>query len=177
MNKKEKTILLSKIIILVIPVLVVMLIVNILTFVQPQLDQFNVLHRYDKIYSISDWNLPHIVRELVDDDDKIDIFMYHGCIFLSTMRKSDIPSKRECYDNIVENGKLKGYQLPKTDNKVLNFYLGRKNNTWDMVIYTTGGTKMYTITPQGQIEEKTTPLSLKIDSALYVLSHLYIFLI
>lgn len=157
-------------------VILILLAINLLTFKLPQLDQFNVLYRYDRIYSLLDWNIPHNVHEIIDSDSKVDVVTYYGCVFLSTRQSSNIPNDRLCYDNVVEEGKMKGYQIPISQRKIINSYLGKKGSSWNIVVHTLGETKLYEIATEGLILEKQTPLTLKVDSILYLLSHLYVFL-
>lgn len=154
----------------------VFLVVNSLTFLTVRFDTVTFLHRYDKTYSIMDWNLPHVVRVHMDADRRLDT-VTSNCIFLTTLPESRIPTNRNCWSTIVDQGRLMGNQIPVVNKKLLSMYLGQKNASWDIIAYYIGETKFYSINPTGQIIENDVPITLQIDSLLYILSHLYILLL
>lgn len=152
-----------------------LLIANIASFIFTELDQFNVFYKYQEAYSLEDWNLPHNVEVDIDGDGKKDKATFDRCIYLSSINPKTIPQSRECDTELYEEKKrtkVKGNQLPQTSIVLINSYLGRKDNSWNIVVNTLTGTKLYEITSEGNILEKEAPLSLKIDSFLYTLSHL-----
>lgn len=173
MKKKDKKIFLSKKVLFVGCIFFILFVANLSTWFFVQFDQFSLFYKYDETYSLIDWNLPHVVREFIDSDGKQDTIMYTGCIFLSTVPASSIPLDRQCTNNIVENGKMVGTQMPILYKKLINTYLGRKDNSWDMVVHYLGETKLYRISPAGELIEEKVPITLKLDSLLYSLTHLY----
>ncbi len=154
-----------------------LVLVNILTIMWTEMDQFNVFHRYDKTYSVMDWNLPHIVSEQIDQDDKVDTVMYTGCVFLTTVPAINIPTNKQCKNNIVGNGETIGIQMPILYKKLINTYVAQKDDLWEIVVHYAGETKLYKITSGGELLEEKTPITLKLDSLLYSLSHLYTFIL
>ncbi len=134
-------------------VLVVLIIVNFLAMFNPRLDQFNVFYRFQKAYSLSDWNLPHNVTVDIDNDGKLDKVTFYGCIFLSSVDPKKIPQKDVCFDSFVAKGKTKGFQMPRSSTRRLNSYLAEKNGSWFTVVNSLGGTKLYRIDIQGSVGE------------------------
>lgn len=153
-------------------IITLLFIANISSFFFVELDQFNVFHRYQEVYSLEDWNLPHTVRIDMDDDGKKDIITFYGCIFISSVDSRKIPQSNICYDNQVEKGKTKGYQIPQSSKIFVNSYVGKKDNSWNIIVNDITDTKLYEITSKGDVIEKDPPLSLKIDSFLYTISHI-----
>ena len=147
--------------------------INMGTYLLPRFDQFNLFYKYDATHSLIDWNLLHIVSENIDADGKKDTIMYTGCVFLTIVSASTIPKDSQCKNNVVENGEMVGRQLPISRKKLINSYVGRKGNSWDIVTHYLGETKLYTITAGGDIVEENVPVALKVDSFLYTITHLY----
>ncbi len=155
---------------------IALFVINVATFIVPSFDQFNLFYRFDTVHTLQDWNMPHNAEEYIDADRKKDFVMHYGCIFLSNMKASDIPTERVCTDLLVDKGKKKGYQIPLSP-KAINSYLGKNNNKWYIVVYNTTETNFYEISSEGNVTEKTVPVLLNIDAFLYSLSHLYIYVI
>lgn len=173
MIRRQGEKLLDKKFLLVGCVLFMLVFANILTFLLVRFDQFNVFHKYDSSYSIYDWNLPHIVTEFIDNDNQKDTVMYTGCVFLSTVTPSNIPVARQCRNNVVGDGKMVGNQIPILNKKLINAYLGRRDESWDIVVHYLGETSLFKISPSGELIEEIVPVTLKLDSFLYSLTHLY----
>jgi hypothetical protein len=153
---------------------------QILSFVSPSIDQFNVFHRFDQVYSLENWNMPYNVHEDIDGDGKEDKVTFYHCIYLSSVDSATIPQQNACTTELYQNDgkktntiKVKGYQIAKPPLKIINSYLGRNGTTWQLVINTLGGTEVYEITKEGRVVEREAPFSLKVDSSLYTLSHLF----
>jgi hypothetical protein len=160
--------------IIFISIIIFILCLQILSFSSPSLDQFNIFHRFDKVYSLENWNLPYNVKVDIDGDGKKDNVTFYRCVFLSSADAKNIPPNNICSDKLIGNGKAKGYQVdPSSSQKLINSYLGRKHTAWQIVVNRLGNTKLYEINPDGTIQEKETPLSLRIDSSIYLLAHLF----
>ncbi len=148
---------------------------NILTFIVPTFDQFSVFHRYSKIYSISDWNLPHVVRVDMDHDRIDDVVTPSGCVFISTMYVSSVGNNPSfCTDNLVHEGKTHGFKIPQVSGKFVRSFIAKESENWYIVVQTVSETNRYFISPMGLVPERDTQISVALDSILYLLSHLYI---
>lgn len=145
-----------------------LLLIQIITFCTPSLDQLNVFYKFNESYSLVDWNLPHRINIDLDNDSKIDTVMPSHCIIL-TSTSSVIPQNQTCTDS----GLAKGFQAPIPQNKFIHSYIGRKNSMWFLIINTLGETKMYEINRENILTEVSVPILLKMDSTLYLLTHLY----
>lgn len=161
-------------------IIIIIVVANIISFLSPDADQFNVFYKLTPYYSIADWNLPHIVDVDVDGDGIKDKFIYDGCIFLSASNSASIASTKTCYNNLVNEGKTKGLRAieyvdgeKRSSKQMVSLYLGKtKKGAWNIVLNRNGNTKLYEINPQGVVEINP-PLALKIDSILYFLSHIF----
>ena len=145
-----------------------LLLIQIITFSTPSIDQFNIFYKFNESHSLVDWNLPYRINIDLDGDSKIDTIMPSHCIILTSTSPA-IPQNQTC----IDSGSTKGFQAPIPQNRFINSYIGKKNGMWFLIINTLGETKMYKINHKSILTEVHVPILLKMDSALYLLTHLY----
>lgn len=157
----------------IVYIVFLLFVLNFFTLLSPPADHFNIFHRYDKVHSLLDWNLPHKVSDYIDSDNTIDTITSDGCVFLTTVDSIDSSTNERCISSVVDNGQTHGYPLPTSDEKIIHTYVGKKNNSWEIVTISLYKTRIYQITSTGIIPKKDVPLTLSIDSILYRILHIY----
>lgn len=151
------------------------IIVNIISFFLVDADQFNLFRKYKKVYRLETWNIPNNVDVDINGDGIEDHISFTGCLFLSGTLDNDIVSKQyDCYGN-----QSKGIGIFRVEKSALPqirlSYIGKsENNNWDIVLIKNLHANLFNITQRGDIIQKEAPFSLKIDTALYFISHLFV---
>lgn len=177
MKKKNETKLNSRklLFLLSLAILIVIVFTNIISFFTLDADQFNLFHKYKKIYRLETWNIPNNADVDINGDGIEDRITWTGCLNLSGTSDKEIVSKQyDCHDKQAKG--ISVFTIEKTFlPQVRLSYIGKtKSNKWDIVLVKNFHTDLFNITEKGEIIQIAAPISLKADTAIYFITHLFI---
>lgn len=153
------------------------IVLNIISFFSTDADQFSLFHRYKKVYRLETWNIPNNVDVDINGDGIEDRITFTGCLTLSGTLDKDIVSKQyDCYENKTKS--ISVFSIEKNLLPQIRLsYIGKAdNNSWDIVLIKNLHTDLFNITQRGEVIRKEPPFSLQIGTAIYFISHLFVFI-
>lgn len=155
--------------------LIVIVFTNIIAFFAIDADQFNLFHKYEKIYRLETWNIPNNVDADINGDGVEDRISWTGCLFLSgTLDKAIVSKQYDCHDKQA-NG-ISVFNIEKSFfPQVRLSYIGKTNsNKWDIILTRNLHTELFNITVKGEVIQGNAPISLKADTVIYFITHLFV---
>ncbi len=153
----------------------IIIITNIISIYSIGADQFNIFHKYERVYRLETWNIPNNVDVDINNDGIDDRMAFTGCLTLSgTIEDKDIVNKQ--YD--CDTGQSKGiriFRIGKTSLPQIRLsYVGKSGKNWDIVLIRNLQTEVFNIDGQGNVISKNPSLSLQLDTIAYFISHLFV---
>lgn len=155
-------------------ILIALVVVNIISIFSVDADQFNIFHKYDKVYRLETWNIPNYVDVDINGDGMEDRMTFTGCLTLSGTLDKDIDSKQ--YDCNTDQSKgISVFRIEKSSLPQIRLsYVGKINKSLDIVLIKNLQTDLFNINGQGDVIRRKTPFSLKLDTVAYFISHLFV---
>jgi hypothetical protein len=158
-----------------IAIMIVIVITNIVSFFTIDADQFNLFYKYKNVYRLETWNIPSNVDVDINGDGIEDRMSWNGCLFLSGTSDKDIVSKQyDCHDKQPKGIRVFNIGKPVLPEIRLS-YVGRTNSdNLDIVLIRNLHTEVFNITDKGEVVQRKVAISLKADTALYFITHLFV---
>jgi len=149
--------------------------INIISIFTLDADQFNLFHKYKKTYRLETWNIPNNVDVDINGDGIEDRIAWTGCLILSGSLDKDIISKQYDCHNKQATG-ISVFNIEKSFFPQIRLsYIGKTmSNNWDIVLIQNLHTDLFNITEKGEVIQRKASISLKADTAIYFITHLFV---
>ncbi len=149
--------------------------INIICYFSTEDDQFNLFYKYKKVYRLETWNIPNNVDVDINGDGVSDRITWTGCLTLSGTYDKDIISKQyNCHED--QSKGISIFNIEKSSLPQIRLsYIGKtNNNNLDVVLIKNLHADLFSVNQKGEVIRKELPISLKIDTAIYFISHLFV---
>lgn len=150
---------------------------NVMGFFTPDDNQPNFFYRFDEYKPLETWNLPYSIEADFDGDGLPDRLSFFGCLTLSRRDPDLIPTEKACTD-MGNRGSIVFDRDRLVRRRIIHSYLARRSGeNWQIVINRNGKTVMYDLLPDGTAATEPVPIALNFDSAFYIVTHSFVYLI
>lgn len=150
---------------------------QVASFLNRSLDQFNVFSEYSDVRELETWNIPSNDDIVVDDDGKLDRVSWTGCLTLNGTADPDIVAQQyDCDDGSPDRYRL--FDLTDSPHREVRLsYIGKnKNGVWELVLIRNLETGVY-VFDNGNVMQIPVGLSHRLDTLAYFMSHIFVLVI